>query len=1108
MSVKLFFWNVRGLNCSDKHRPISDWLHSHKPVFGALLETHIKEPSLAPLMSTICRDWHYFSNYQSDEDGRIILIWKDPVRVQVLSQSRQMITCEVLIPSCPPFIYSAIYASNLSEERADLWVELLHLHATQALDSRPWFVGGDFNQILFGFEHSAFNPSFHSLHMCQLRDVLLQMGVFDLRYQGPVHTWMNKRDINPVAKKLDRCLINSEVINTFPHATASFLPPAPSDHSPCLIDLAFQLPKAGTKPFKFLNYLTKHPGFLEVVTDAWFHAGSVAGSLTSLCWKLKNIKRSLQILNRENYSKIQERVKETYCLLQLAQVQALSDPSPITFLEEQELNQRWLFLRQIEESFFKQKSRINWLLEGDLNTTYFHRVCQARACYNAIRSFVLLSGQVLTDPLEMSAHAIAHFKGVLGPDCLPQLWYTAPAWFHNLSTFQCNPQMCSQILLMPSSEEITKLMFSLNPNKAPGPDGLSSAFFKAAWSLVGSECVNSIHDFFNSGFLPKTTNSTILSLVPKFTGAAKISEFRPISCLNTIYKVISRLLVRKLKPLLKDLIMPNQTAFVEGRLLVENTVLASELVNGYHRNNGSKKITIKVDIAKAFDTLSWDFLFAALESLNLPPAYIRLLRACICTTSFMVGYNGTVNGYFKGKRGLRQGDPLSPYLFVLAMNYLSLMLDKEARTGSLSYHHRCQRTRLTHLSFADDLLIFIDGSLESVQRVLQILHEFERRSGLAVSMQKSTFFASGLSEQEKMTIQASTGMPCGSLPMRYLGVPLSTKKLSLQNCEPLLFQIKKRFSSWSSKALSFAGRLLLIKTVVAGVSTFWCSTFILPKACVNKINSLCSIFLWKGTSEGQNSARVGWDTVTLTKEEGGLGVKDLHKWNLSCILKLIWMLFFRPDSVWVCWFKEVILNGELSNYWSIRTSTTYSWMVNKLIKSRELVYPLLKRRVGNGATTNFWVDNWSPFGNLYTLLNGRHSRLGIPQHATVASLNCDGSWLLPPARTDDQLALHIHLTTVTLEDREDTYEWEVEGKIRNRYNTGEIYTYLKGLRVTVPWAKVVWPSYGIPRHSFLTWLVLLDRCPTKDRLVKWGLAVNPTCLLCNAVDESRNHLFF
>lgn len=169
-------------------------------------------------------------------------------------------------------------------------------------------------------------------------------------------------------------------------------------------------------------------------------------------------------------------------------------------------------------------------------------------------------------------------------------------------------------------------------------------------------------------------------LVPKFSGAKKISDFCPISCLNTVYKVISRLLVARLKPIIQDVILPCQTNFVKDRLLVENTVLASELVHGYHKNKGPKRITIKVDIAKAFDMLSWEFLFSCLDSMQIPHHFLSQLKACICTTSFMVWYNGTVNGYFKGRRGLRQGDPLSPYLSVIAMNCLSFMLKKSGNT--------------------------------------------------------------------------------------------------------------------------------------------------------------------------------------------------------------------------------------------------------------------------------------------------------------------------------------------------------------------------------------------------------------------------------------------
>lgn len=278
-----------------------------------------------------------------------------------------------------------------------------------------------------------------------------------------------------------------------------------------------------------------------------------------------------------------------------------------------------MFLRKIEECYFRQKSRINWLKEGDLNTTYFFRICQVRASYNAIRSFITVSGVLITDPIEMSQLAIAHFQSVLGPlrNHRPPI-RTNVTWCQQLSAFTVSDQQAQTMNAIPTAAEIKRLFFKLNPNKAPGPDGLTSGFFRASWEIIGEEVVASIQDFFGTSFLPATANATILSLVPKFPGASKITDFCPIACLNTIYKVISRLLVAKLKPILQPFILPCQTAFIKDRLLVENTVLASELVNGYHKNKSPKRITIKVDIAKAFDTLSWEFLFTCLESLSLP----------------------------------------------------------------------------------------------------------------------------------------------------------------------------------------------------------------------------------------------------------------------------------------------------------------------------------------------------------------------------------------------------------------------------------------------------------------------------------------------------------
>ena len=846
MNTKLTFWNVRGLNEPTKHQPFSQWLYSQRTVFCALLETHIKEQNLSSLMQKLCPGWSYTSNHASDEDGRIILIWNHPVSIQVLEQTRQTLTCALTLPNSISFIFTAVYASNTDAERSELWVDLLNTQQTFSLFSNPWAVGGDFNQIVHHSEHSSIGVNSLSAPMIDFSDCLLQADLFDLRYQGVFHTWFNKQPSSPITKKLDRLLVNQAWISYFPHSLATFLSPNISDHSPCSLDLTLPLPVAGTKPFKFFNFLTLHPDFVQTVADFWIQAGGQASFLGDLCWKLKQIKPILRKLHKNNFSKIQKRVTIANSVLQIVQAELLQSPTPELFQKEKELHDKWEFLRRIEEAYFRQKSRINWLKEGDLNTSYFHRIWKVRTAVNAIRSFLLPSGVLLTDPIAMGEWAVAHFKSILAPATAPSSIST-PNWFHSLLDFRCSQEQRVSLIATPSREVIERTLLRLNPNKAPGPDGLTSGFYKAAWPIIGAEVIDSISAFFTTAFLPAVVNSTILSLVPKHPGASEITDYRPIACCTTIYKSISKILVAKLKPLLADLVLPNQTAFIQGRLLIENTILATGLVDGYHKQKGLPCITLKVDIAKAFDTVNWDFLFICLASLGLPSLYLDCLRACVCTPSFSVGYNGTIQGFFKGKRGLRQGDPLSPYLFVIAMNCLSHMLNQGAANGRFGYHAKCASSKLTHLCFADDLLIFTDGKLSSVQAIIDILHEFSRHSGLAISFQKTSFVTCAVPQDHIDLIASATGLTVASLPVRYLGIPLCSQKLSLHHCAPLIQHIKGKVNSWSSRALSFAGRLLLINTVINGITNFWTSTFIIPKACIEKINSLCSSFLWHGS---------------------------------------------------------------------------------------------------------------------------------------------------------------------------------------------------------------------------------------------------------------------
>ncbi|KAF3582478.1 hypothetical protein DY000_02033675 [Brassica cretica] len=191
------------------------------------------------------------------------------------------------------------------------------------------------------------------------------------------------------------------------------------------------------------------------------------------------------------------------------------------------------------------------------------------------------------------------------------------------------------------------------------------------------------------------------------------------------------------------------------------------------------------------------------------------------------------------------------------------------------------------------------------------------------------------------------------------------------------------------------------------------------------------------------------------------------------------------------------------------TNGRYSWQVNKLLKLSALIYGFIKLRVQNGHTGRFWTDNWTPYGSLRLYLTSPgSSSLGIPAQATVASLFRNNTWMIPPARSEAQVNVHALLTTIQLSDTEDHYEWEIDGRLHQRYNTGLIYGKLCEDGISVPWYRSVWNKSGIPRHNFLAWLFVLNRCPTKDRILGWGLQADPSCVLRNSAAESRNHLFF
>ena len=327
-----------------------------------------------------------------------------------------------------------------------------------------------------------------------------------------------------------------------------------------------------------------------------------------------------------------------------------------------------------------------------------------------------------------------------------------------------------------TEEEVKAALTELNGDKAPDPDGFTTAFWQHCWDIV-KEVLLMFKDFHEKARFVPSLNSTFIVLVPKKGGVEDIKDFRPINLVNSLYKLIAKVLANRLKRVMSKLVNIAQNAFVAGRQILDASLIANEVIDSIAKKK-DKGILYKLDIEKAYDTLNWNFLPSSLQKMGFGERWIEWIKWCITTVSFSVIVNGSPVGYFKSTRGLRQGDPLSPYLFVLGMEVFSILIDQTANGGFLSGFNLIGRTgeevQVTHLLFADDTLVFCKDSREQLVYLNWILMWFKALFGLKINLSKSALLPVG-SVVNLESLALELGCKVGCLPTTFLGLPLGAK---------------------------------------------------------------------------------------------------------------------------------------------------------------------------------------------------------------------------------------------------------------------------------------------------------------------------------------------
>ncbi|XP_074306637.1 uncharacterized protein LOC141641891 [Silene latifolia] len=375
---------------------------------------------------------------------------------------------------------------------------------------------------------------------------------------------------------------------------------------------------------------------------------------------------------------------------------------------------------------------------------------------------------------------------------------------------------------------------------------------------------------------------------------------------------------------------------------------------------------------------------------GFPPRFTKWVLACVTSSHFSLNINGSVEGFFPGQRGLRQGDPLSPYLFVLCMEVLSRLLRTLPTHPGFSYHPKCVKVKLTHLIFADDLLVFTRGDLPSIQAVNSCLSLFAAFSGLKINPMKSSLYFGGVPSQLKKLILSTTGYVEGDLPVRYLGLPLFSSRLTQPMFAPLLDKIRAKISHWANSMLTYAGKIELINSVLFGLQHFWGSSVLLPKGIVKHIQKICKNFLW-GIDEGhRRHVFKSWNDICLPRQEGGLGIKEVLSWNKCQMLSWIKKIELDTPAVWVRWVKAYIL--KTADFWDFQMTSAYSWAWGSIIGCRDD----LIQSTGGIAAAKFLLAHqdfkvkayelFRPKGPPFTQHKTLKDGLIYPKHAVISTL--------------------------------------------------------------------------------------------------------------------------
>ncbi|KAA3464886.1 reverse transcriptase [Gossypium australe] len=520
------------------------------------------------------------------------------------------------------------------------------------------------------------------------RKTLEECSLEDIGFIGLWFTWERGRTMERnIRERINRGVATDMWLQSFPNFSLWHLSHSFSDHCPLLVDTEWGGKRNSPKRFRFESWWILEESCETEIKKVWERsAGSYLNRLSSLANGLKIWAKTIQSKRKGENERLNRKLKELNGEERSEEV--LTEIMEVKLHLNMEIDK--------EERYWEQRARSNWLQVGDKNTSFFHKYAKQRRRINQIRGLQRFDGSFATNDREIE-------EGM-------------------------NQSLGASYI----ENEIIEALKGMGPTKALGFDGFLAIFFQKVWHIVGKDTCDFCMEVLNNGRSFDKINRTLLVLILKTTNPINLKNFRPISLCTVLYKIIAKVIANRLQKVLDVCIDDSQSAFVPGRLITDNVLLACEVLYSFKNKRSGKKgfMALKLDMSKAYDRVEWSFVKAVMMKMGFAVDFIELIFRCLTSVQFSILINGKEGLNFKGTRGLRQGDPLSPYLFLFCGEGLSALMRMACQEGKITGAKVCRGSpSITHLMFADDCILFGEVSNRGVDALRNILQEYEVCSG-------------------------------------------------------------------------------------------------------------------------------------------------------------------------------------------------------------------------------------------------------------------------------------------------------------------------------------------------------------------------------------------